>query len=82
MADSWTFRAAVRWSRRGQTLQAGEYRFADAASPHDIVERLARGDVHTIAITFPEGLTIDEMAGVFSRVSWAPRSRSAKRHAT
>ena len=65
VADSWTFRAAVRWSGRGQTLQAGEYRFADAASPLDIVERLARGDVYTIAITFPEGLTIDEMAGVF-----------------
>jgi cell division protein YceG involved in septum cleavage len=63
--DSWTFRAAVRWLGRGQTLQAGEYRFADAASPLDVVERLARGDVYTIAITFPEGLTIDEMAGVF-----------------
>ena len=63
--DSWTFRAAVRWLGRGQTLPAGEYRFADAASPLDVVERLARGDVYTIAITFPEGLTIDEMAGVF-----------------
>ena len=63
--DSWTFRAAVRWLGRGQTLQAGEYRFADAVSPLDVVERLARGDVYTVAITFPEGLTIDEMAGVF-----------------
>jgi UPF0755 protein len=64
-ADAWTFRAAVRWSGRGQTLQAGEYRFAGAASPLEIVERLARGDVYTVAITFPEGLTIDEMAGLF-----------------
>jgi UPF0755 protein len=63
--DSWTFRAALRWSGRAQVLQAGEYRFAEAASPLDVVERLARGDVYTIAITFPEGLTIDEMAGVF-----------------
>ena len=63
--DTWTFRAAVRWSGRGQALQAGEYRFADSASPIDVVERLARGDVYTLAITFPEGLTIDEMAEVF-----------------
>jgi len=63
--DTWTFRAAVRWLGRGQTLQAGEYRFADAVSPLDVVERLARGDVYTVAITFPEGLSIDEMAGVF-----------------
>jgi UPF0755 protein len=65
VADSWTFRAAVRWLGRGQALQAGEYRFADAATPLEIVERLARGDVYTLAITFPEGLTIGEMADVF-----------------
>src|SRR5262249_50648406 len=64
--DVWTFRAAVRWSGRGQALQAGGYRFADAASPLDIVDRLARGDVYTLAITFPEGLTIDEMAEGFA----------------
>ena len=65
VADAWTFRAAVRWSGRGQTLQAGEYRFAEPASPLDVVARLARGDVYTIGITFPEGLTIDEMADLF-----------------
>ena len=64
--DTWTFRAAVRWSGRGQALQAGEYRFEGTASPLDVVERLARGDVYTVAITFPEGLTIDEMADVFA----------------
>jgi UPF0755 protein len=66
VADTWTFRAAVRWSGRGQSLQAGEYRFAAAASPLEVVARLARGDVYTLAITFPEGLTIDEMAGIFA----------------
>jgi UPF0755 protein len=66
VTDTWTFRAAVRWSGRGQALQAGEYRFEGAASPFDVVERLARGDVYTVAITFPEGLTIDEMADVFA----------------
>jgi UPF0755 protein len=64
--DEWTFRAALRWSGRGRELQAGEYRFAAAASPLEIVERIARGDVYTVAITFPEGLTIDEMAEIFA----------------
>jgi UPF0755 protein len=64
--DAWTFRAAVRVSGRGQGLQAGEYRFANAASPLAVVERLAQGDVYTVAITFPEGLTIDEMADIFA----------------
>jgi UPF0755 protein len=84
VADPWTFRAAVRWSGRGQALQAGEYRFADAASPLDVVDRLARGDVHTIGITFPEGLTIDEMADAFeSRGLGTARSfRDAARDVT
>jgi len=63
--DAWTFRAALRWSGRGRALQAGEYRFEAPASQLEIVERLANGDVYTIAITFPEGLTIGEMADVF-----------------
>jgi UPF0755 protein len=48
-------------------LQAGEYRFAAPASPIDVARRLARGDVYTRGVTFPEGLTIRDMAPVFAR---------------
>ena len=60
------FRVAARLSGAERTLQAGEYRFADAAAPAAIVDRLARGDVYTRAVTFREGLTIWEMADVFA----------------
>lgn len=60
------FRVAARLSGAERTLQAGEYRFAEAATPASIVDRLARGDVHTRAVTFREGLTMWEMAGVFA----------------
>ena len=59
------FRVAARLSGAERTLQAGEYRFADAAPPTAIVDRLARGDVYTHAVTFREGLTMWEMAEVF-----------------
>ena len=40
------FEAAV-WARKaGRRLQAGEYRFDRAATPIQIVDRLARGDVY------------------------------------
>jgi UPF0755 protein len=67
VADPWTFRIAARLSGDERRLQAGEYRFADAASPFEIVARLARGDVYVRSITFPEGLTIREMAVTFER---------------
>jgi UPF0755 protein len=63
---SLVFRLAARMSGDDRKLQAGEYRFAEAATPAVIVQRLARGDVYTRAITFREGLTIWDMADAFA----------------
>jgi UPF0755 protein len=62
----WAFRAAAWMADADRMLQAGEYRFADAATPAQIVERLVRGDVYTRAVTFREGLTMWDMAEVFA----------------
>jgi UPF0755 protein len=65
--DAYTFRLAARIARADRKLQAGEYRFADRATPFDVVWRLARGDVYRRGVTFPEGLTIREMGAIFER---------------
>jgi UPF0755 protein len=65
--DPLTFRIAARLSGSDRRLQAGEYRFVDPTSAFDVVDRLARGDVYSRLVTFPEGLTIREMAGIFER---------------
>ena len=63
--SDWAFRLAV-W-RRGaaRTLKAGEYRFTGAMRASDVVDRLVAGSVFLRPVTFPEGLTIAEMAAVF-----------------
>ena len=63
--DEVAFRAALWWTGRALDLQAGEYRFDRPLAAVDVVERIARGDVYTRRITFPEGLTIQEMAGIY-----------------
>lgn len=63
--DQFTFRVALWWTGRSQDLQAGEYRFDRAMSAVDVVERLASGNVYARPLTFPEGLTIQEMSRVF-----------------
>ena len=63
--DELAFRAALWWTGRALDLQAGEYRFDRPLAAVAVVERLASGDVHTRPITFPEGLTIKEMAQMF-----------------
>jgi UPF0755 protein len=63
--DRLAFRAAVAVSGRARQLKAGEYRFTAAMDPLDVVDKIARGDVYGQRITFPEGLTIREMAALY-----------------
>jgi UPF0755 protein len=58
---SWQFLAA-RALRPKVRLQAGEYRFAAAAAPLTVLDRIARGDVFYHAVTVPEGSNIFDIA--------------------
>lgn len=61
IASEWHFYAA-RLLRPGRHVQAGEYQFAKAASPWQVYDRLARGDIFYLEVTFPEGSNIFDMA--------------------
>ncbi len=73
--DEVTFRAALWWTGRARALQAGEYRFDRPLAAVDVVERLARGDVYTRRLTFPEGLTIPEMAAIYESREFGAAAR-------
>ncbi len=73
--DALAFRAALWWTGRSRELQAGEYRFDRPLAASDVVERLARGDVYARRITFPEGLTIREMAGLYESRGFGAAAR-------
>jgi UPF0755 protein len=63
--DMTTFRTALWMSNQGRHLKAGEYRFDRAMTPFEIIDKIARGDVYVVSVTFPEGHTIAEMAKIF-----------------
>ena len=63
--DDLTLRLALWWTGQARSLQAGEYRFDRPLTAVEVVEKLARGEVYFHRITFPEGLTIQEMAALF-----------------
>jgi UPF0755 protein len=63
--DDYTLRAALWWSGEARNLQAGEYRFDQPMSAIAVVQKVGRGDVFTQRITFPEGLTLREMARLY-----------------
>ena len=80
--DELSFRAALWWTGRSRSLQAGEYRFDRPLPAVDVVERLARGDVYTRRLTFPEGLTIREMAEIFETQGFGSRTSFLEAAAT
>ena len=63
--DSVTFRLGLWLSGKGRRLEAGEYRFDHAMTPLEVIDKIARGDVYVINVTFPEGLNANEMARIF-----------------
>ena len=63
--DGLTLRLALRWTGASRDLKAGEYRFERAMTAVEVVRKLAHGDVYGQRITFPEGLTIRDMAAIY-----------------
>lgn len=61
LEQEWPFLLARGW-RRDAVLQAGEYSFSEAASPWEVFDRLARGDIYYFDVTIPEGSNIWEIA--------------------
>jgi UPF0755 protein len=51
----------LRWAKRGK-LKAGEYRFDHPTTLVEVYDRIARGDVFTVAVTVPEGASVYEVA--------------------
>ena len=67
-----SFRAALWITGKGRSLQAGEYRFDRPLSARDVADKIARGDVYVRPITFPEGLTIKQMAAIYESKGFGP----------
>jgi len=72
LRDARTFRVALWLSGQGRKLKAGEYRFDRPMTPLEVIDKLARGDVYVVTVTFPEGLTMFEMARIFEAHGFGP----------
>lgn len=55
------FLLARAWRPKWKPL-AGEYRFTGPATPEQVLERLARGDVYTVELRVPEGTDVYGLA--------------------
>jgi len=72
VSGSRLFRVTLWWTGLARSLQAGEYRFSEPMAPVEVVDKIARGDVHVYPVTFPEGLTIADMADIYETRGFGP----------
>ncbi len=70
----WDFLVARVASRKG-VLQAGEYRFNRAASPVEVVSRIARGDVFYYELVVPEGRNLFDIAAAVEQLGLFPATK-------
>ena len=70
--DELTYRVALWRSGQARRLKAGEYRFDREMTPLEVLDKVARGDVYLLSVTFREGLTIAEMAEIFESHGFGP----------
>jgi UPF0755 protein len=67
----WDFLLA-RVASRTRVLQAGEYRFDRAASPMEVVRRIARGDIFYYELVVPEGRNLFDIAAAVEQLGLFP----------
>lgn len=72
----------ARFTERRRVLQAGEYRFSHAASPIEVADRIARGDIFALDLVIPEGKNMFDIAaaaeslGLFSADEFLAAARN------
>ncbi len=59
----------------GRVLQAGEYRFTSPASPVEVYDRIARGDVFYYLLVVPEGKNMFDVAAAVEQTGLFAASR-------
>jgi UPF0755 protein len=68
----------ARTTERRRVLQAGEYRFDHAASPVEVFDRIARGDVYAIEFVVPEGKNMFDIAALAEQAKLFPAAQFLK----
>jgi UPF0755 protein len=67
------FQTYVRWTGIDRHLKAGEYRFNVPATPLEVAQRIADGDIYFHSVTIPEGLTLQETVSVIVQAGLGKR---------
>ena len=72
--DDVRFSLLASWRGISKHLQAGEYIFPRPITPDEVLNLLVKGATRQHPVTFPEGLTIYEVAALLDENGWAEQN--------
>jgi UPF0755 protein len=78
VADEKRFFVHMHYFRRGKQAKAGEYEFDGPVTPDEVLGKLVHGEVKLYRFTVPEGLRMDEIAGVVGATGLCPAAEFLK----
>lgn len=64
------FRLLAWYLDNAHRLKAGEYRFAERATPHEVLRQLQAGRIVRWPVTVPEGSNLYDIAEILARGGW------------
>lgn len=68
LAKTWPTLIWMRLPARNQSFKAGDYRFISPITPRQVISKLVRGDVATLAFTIPEGYNRFDISRVLAEL--------------
>ena len=73
ISDSLRFKLYARYKKAGTRLKAGEFELAKTFLPDKVLDHLISGKVKLYRFTIPEGLNMEEIAGVVEKTGICER---------
>lgn len=64
----------ARWKKLGGQIQAGNYRFDQAATVSEVLNRLVSGDVEKVSLTIPEGFSLQQIIERISSLGYGKQT--------
>ncbi len=73
--DDMRFAMLASWRGISKRLQAGEYIIPRPITPDDVLQLMVKGATRHHPVTFPEGLTVIEIAALLDENGWAKQDQ-------
>lgn len=75
LRNALSLKLIARWKKQSGQVQSGTYRFYEAATPQQILQRLVSGDVEKVDLTIPEGFSLSQIISRIAELGYGDQNR-------